>query len=114
VQLEVTEEFVSQATGLPQVGEKWFKNAKMLDVPWNFFMVSHESTYYPKGIPINILKTRWHNLILILNKFITCEGRYGLVFLDHVRLLMLFIGFELNMSFYLLMSLYKMMKRFKR
>jgi hypothetical protein len=39
---------------------------------------------------------------------------YGLVFLYHIRLLMLFIGFELNMSFYLLMSLYKMSKRYKR
>jgi hypothetical protein len=114
VQLEVTEDFIAQATGLPQEGEKWFKNAKMEDVPWSLFMVSRESTCCPKGIPINLLKPRWHNLILILKQFITCEGRYGLVFLYHIRLLMLFIGFELNMSFYLLMSLYKMSKHFKR
>jgi hypothetical protein len=86
----------------------------MEDVPWNLFMVSRESTCYPKGIPINHLKTRWHDLILILKQFITCEGRYGLVFLYHVRFLMLFIGFDLNMSFYFLMSLYKMSKHFKR
>jgi hypothetical protein len=77
-------------------------------------MVSRKSTCCPKGIPIAFLKPRWHNLILILKQFITCEGRYGLVFLYHIRLLMLFIGFELNMSFYLLMSLYKMSKRYKR
>jgi hypothetical protein len=114
VQLEVTKCFMARATRLPQEGEKWFKNAKMEDVPWSLFMVSRMSTCYPKGIPIAFLKPRWHNLILILKQFFTCEGRYGLVFLYHILLLMLFIGFELNMSFYLLMSLYKMSKHFKR
>jgi hypothetical protein len=84
VQLEVTEDFIARATGLPQEGEKWFKNAKLEDVPWSLFMVSHESTCCPKGIPINLLKPRWHGLILILKQFITCEGRYGLVFLYHI------------------------------
>jgi hypothetical protein len=114
VQLEITEDFISRVTGLPLKGEKWFKNAKMEDVPWSLFMVSRKSTCCPKGIPISFLKPRWHSLILILKQFITCEGRYGLVFLYHIRLLMLFIGFELNMSFYLLMSLYKMSKCYKR
>jgi hypothetical protein len=114
VQLEVTKYFIARATGLPLEGEKWFKNAKMEDVPWILFMVSLKSTCFPKGIPIYFLKPRWHNLVLILKQFITCEGRYGLVFLYHICLLMLFIGFDLNMSFYLLMSLYKMSKRYKR
>jgi hypothetical protein len=77
-------------------------------------MVSQKSTCFPKGIPITLLKPRWHDLILILKQFITCEGRYGLVFLYHIRLLMLFLGFKLNMPFYLLMSLYKMSKRYKK
>ena len=33
VQLEVTEEFLSQATGLPAVRKKWFKNPKVEEVP---------------------------------------------------------------------------------
>jgi hypothetical protein len=52
--------------------------------------------------------------LLILKQFVTCEGHYGLVFLYHIRLLMHFIGFQLNMPFYLLRSLYKMSKRYKR
>jgi hypothetical protein len=114
VQLEVTEDSIARATGLPQEGEKWFKNAKLEDVPWSLFMVSRKSTCCPKGIPITLLKPRWHDLILILKQFITCEGRYGLVFLYHIRLLMLFLGFKLNMPFYLLMSLYKMSKCYKK
>jgi hypothetical protein len=37
-----------------------------------------------------------------------------LVFLYHLRLLMIFIGYPLNMPFYFKRSLYKMSKRFKR
>jgi hypothetical protein len=84
VQLEVTEDSIARATRLPQEGEKWFKNAKLEDVPWSLFMVSRKSTCFPKGIPITLLKPRWHDLILILKQFITCEGRYGLVFLYHI------------------------------
>jgi hypothetical protein len=114
IQLELTEDFMSKATGLPLKGERWFKNAKIEDVPWSLFMASRKTTCCTKGIPIALLKPRWHSLLLILKQFVTCEGRYGLVFLYHIRLLMIFIGFELDMPFYLLMSLYKMSKRFKR
>jgi hypothetical protein len=67
-----------------------------------------------KGMPISTLKPRWHNLLVIVKQFVTCEGQYGLVFLYHLWLLMNFMGYPLNMSHYILHSLYKMAKRFKR
>jgi hypothetical protein len=51
---------------------------------------------------------------MLVEQFVTCEGRYGLVFLYHLRLLMIFIGYPLNMPFYFHRSLYKMSKRYKR
>jgi hypothetical protein len=51
---------------------------------------------------------------MIIKQFITCEGRYRFVFLFHLRLLMLFMGFELNMPHYLHRILFKMAKRYKR
>jgi hypothetical protein len=33
VQLDLNEYFISQATGLPAVGQKWFKNSKVEEVP---------------------------------------------------------------------------------
>jgi hypothetical protein len=53
-------------------------------------------------------------MLAIIKQSITCEGRYGLVFLYHLWLLMSFIDFPLNMPHFLLRSLYKMDKRFKR
>jgi hypothetical protein len=114
IQLEITEKFLSEATGLPLTGQKWFKNSKLDEVPWSLFVTSREIQCCDKGIPISLLKVRWHGLLAVLRQFVTCEGRFGLVFLYHIRLLMHFIGFQLNMSFYLLRSLYKMAKRYKK
>jgi hypothetical protein len=77
-------------------------------------MTSRKTNCCVKGIPIALLKPRWHSLLLILKQFVTCEGRYRLVFLYHICFLMNFIGFNLDIPFYLLMSLYKMSKRYKR
>jgi hypothetical protein len=63
---------------------------------------------------VTALKPRWHDLLAIIKQFVTYEGRYGLVFLYHLRLLMNFIDYPLNMPHYLLRSLYNMSKRFKR
>jgi len=114
IKLEVTQEFLSEATGLPFTGQKWFKNSKLDEVPWGLFVTSQKIQCCEKGMPLSLLKDRWHGLLAVLRKFVTCEGRYGLVFLYHIRLLMHFISFQLNMPFYLLRILYKMSKRYKR
>jgi hypothetical protein len=51
---------------------------------------------------------------MLVKQFVTCEGRYRLIFLYHLWLLMNFIGYPLNMPFYFQCNLYKMSKRFKR
>jgi hypothetical protein len=110
LQLEVTEDFIAEAMGFPQKGAHWLKNLKFEGVLWHLLMDSKRSRYSVKGTPIVLFKPRWHGLLLILKQFVTCEGRYRLVFLYHVRLLMVFLGFDLNMPFYLLKSLQKMAK----
>jgi hypothetical protein len=114
VQLEVTEDFLSQATGLPVSGQRWFKNAKVEEVPWSLLFTSRKIKGYDKGMPISLLKARWHSLLVVLKQFVTCEGNFCLVFLYHLRLLMIFMGFPLNMLYYLLRSLYKMGKRYRK
>jgi hypothetical protein len=114
IQLEISEEFISSATGLAATGQRWFKNSKVDEVPWPLLFVSRKVTSCDRGMPISMLKPRWHDLLIVVKQFVTCEGRYGLVFLYHLRLLMNFMGYPLNMPFYFQRSLYKMAKRFKR
>jgi len=113
IQLELNEEFIRSTTGLASTGQQWFKNSKVNEVPWPLLFVSWKVTSCDKGMPISTLKPRWHDLLIMVKQFVTCEGRYGLVFLYHLRLSMNFMGYPLNIPFYYLRSLYKMSKKFK-
>ena len=114
IQLEIDEQFISSATGLPTSRQRWFKNCKVEEVPWTLLFLSRKFTSCDRGMPISMLKPRWHELLMLVKQFVTYEGRYRLVFLYHLRLLMNFIGYPVSMPFYFQHSLYKMSKRFKK
>jgi hypothetical protein len=97
IQLELNEEFISSAIGLATMGQGWFKNFKVDEVSLPLLFVSRKVVSCEKGMPISTLKPRLNDLLVIVKKFVTCEGRYGLVFLYHLRLLMNFMGYPLNM-----------------
>jgi hypothetical protein len=114
VQLEINEEFISSTTGLASMDQRWFKKSKVEEVPWPLLFISRKVTSCDRSMSISMLKPRWHDLLMVVKQFVTYEGRYGLVFLYHLQLLMNFMGYPLNMPFYIQRSLYKMDKRFKR
>jgi hypothetical protein len=114
LQLEITEQSLSLATSLPVKGQKWSKSYKVNDVPWTLLFRSRTVNSCNRGLPVKMLKPRWYDLLMIVKQFVTCEGRYGFVFLFHLRLLMVFMGFELSMPHYLHRSLFKMAKKYKR
>jgi hypothetical protein len=114
VQLQIDEQFINLATVLPATGQRWSKNCKVEEVPWTLLFQSHKVGSCDKGLPVTMLKQRWHDLLMIIKQFITCEGRYGFVFLHHLRLLMFFMGYQLNMPYYFHRSLFKMSNKYKR
>jgi hypothetical protein len=114
VQLEITEQSLSLATSLPVKGQKWSKSYKVNDVLWTLLFRSRTVRSCNKGLPAKMLKPHWYDLLMIIKQLVTCEGRYGFVFLFHLRLLMVFMGFELSMPHYLHRSLFKMAKMYKR
>lgn len=64
---------------------------------------------FRKEIPISALKSKWRSMLLILQKFITREGRFGCMYVYHIRLLMDFLeNGEINLPFFLLNSLRRM------
>lgn len=66
-------------------------------------------TVFKHGIPVSALKEKWTSLLLIIQKFITCEGRYGSMYMYHIRLLMNFLENQtINLPYFLLSSLKKM------
>jgi len=68
-----------------------------------------DNTVYKKGIPSSALKNKWRNLLLVLQKFITCEGRFGQMYFYHVRMMMHFLkDHQMKIPYFLLNSLKKM------
>jgi len=64
---------------------------------------------FKKGMAVMTLKNKWRNLMLIIQKFITCEGRFGNMLFYNARLMMNFLdGNEINLAYFLLQSLRKM------
>jgi hypothetical protein len=83
---------------------------RVTSIPWGSLLASRKSQYHIKGMPLELFNTSWHNFLLIIKQFISCEGRYGLVLYFHIWFLMVFQGFSLNLPFYLLRSLQKNVK----
>lgn len=92
IKFAVTESFISEETELPRLGERWFKNKEFHDESWKVILKnpSMDVTVFKKGIPISSLKKKWSNM-LIFQKFITCEGRFGSMYVYHIQLLMNFL-----------------------
>jgi hypothetical protein len=69
------------------------------EVPWTLLFTSQKITSCDKGMLISFLKAQWHDLLAVVKQFFTFEGCFGLVFLYHLRLLMIFMGFPLNIPY---------------
>lgn len=68
-----------------------------------------DTTVFTKGILVHAIKQEWSSLLLLIQKFITCESRFGSMYMYHARLMMNFMeGHTLNLPYFLLLSLKKM------
>ena len=66
-------------------------------------------TVFKRGILVSALEEKWTSLLLIIQKFITCEGWFGSMYMYHTRLLMNFLENQtINLPYFLLNSLKNM------
>lgn len=87
IKFAVTESFIREETELPRQGEIWFKNKEFHGESWKVILrnLGMDVIVFRKRIPILALKNKWGNMLLILQKFITCEGRFGFMYVYHIR-----------------------------
>lgn len=107
---KITEESTSKAIGLPSTGEPFFKGGQ-LDVSnyTKFLKSTYQTISWSKRVLQNCVEEKWHPLITILERFVTCEGRYAIFFLYHIQLLSHFIeDSQMNVPHFLRLSLHKM------
>lgn len=111
--LHILDNLISKVTGLPQIGYEWFKNKPMEERLWAPFLLRNRQNdlNWPAGVSRLWLKDPWKDIAFLIQKFITCEGRFIFIFLYHIKLLAhLSEEKPLNMPYYLLHSLTKMEK----
>ena len=89
----ITKASIVAATELPQEGERWFKNKRFDEKAWRFILrnLGMDVTIFNKGIHVSALQEKWASLLLIIQKFITCEGRFRSMYMYHTQLLMNFL-----------------------
>ena len=109
IKFEISIVSISEATGIPSVGEKWFKNGKL---ERDLFLPFLKRRYRQGSIavfPFSHLKHRYAPLMLAIMRYFTCEGRYSRVYTYHLRLLTHFTGVKaLDLPYYLYRSIVKM------
>ena len=100
---------ISEATGIPDVGEKWNKGQ---DIDREYYEPYIEARYKEKMkrvFPFKFLEDRFVPLMKIIIKYFTCEGRFYQLYAYHIRLLMHFTGVRMmNIPYFMFKNIEKM------
>jgi hypothetical protein len=115
MKLTILEATIAEATSLPSSGEKYFKGV-IVDrkLCQKFLRPEHQDPDWTKGIPRRCIKEEYWMMLISLQIFLTCEGRYAVTFLYHLKLLSHFEGGpQIDFPHFLWMSLNKMVRGVK-
>jgi hypothetical protein len=109
----VMEHSIAKACKFSIGGERWWKKEHVVMEFVNQFLLPYnQNPDWKKGFPHSWIRYEWHTTLIIIHRYITCEGRFFLVYIYHIRLLMHINGdYPLNLPYFLLKSLSKMSKR---
>jgi hypothetical protein len=104
---------VTEACRLVVGGERWWKKEHMVTEFVNQFLLpDKQNPDWRRGIPRNWVRPEWHTALVVIHRYITCEGRFSLVYIYHIRILMHLNGdYPLNLPYFLLKGLTKMSKK---
>ena len=110
--VRVNEDSIAEAIGVPTQGEKWFKHQDFKEDFSEFLIPGGEKLDWKNGVHVSKMKPGWKIPLEMIQNYITCDGRYDRILKFHLKLLMHIKGnTQVNLSFYLLKSLQKMIAR---
>jgi hypothetical protein len=109
----VTEQTIAKACRLVVGGERWWKKEHVVTEFVNQFLLPEkQNPDWRRGIPRSWVRPEWHTALVVIHRYITCEGRFSLIYIYHIRILMHLNGdYPLNLPYFLLKSLTKMSKK---
>jgi hypothetical protein len=113
----ISEDTIAQSINISPEGGKYFKTKQFKEKSWTQFMSRSRvsSVNWKNGVPRSWLLHPWDEMVYILQKFVTCEGRYSIVFLYHIKILLHLKGqCTISLPYFLLQSLTKMSKTIQK
>lgn len=106
---------ISAATGIPDVGEKWFKQSELEKHYYEPFIKPRYINEKKRYFPFSHLLDRYAPMMTIIMKYFSCEGRFSRLYSYHIWLLMHFTRVKiLNIPYYLFQSIDKIEYIFKK
>jgi hypothetical protein len=92
VRIPVTEQDISAVSGLPMDGTRQFSRKHIIgDVQQSFFLAGERSVPKGRGVQLSSLPPPWPEVARFIKHYLTCEGRYQVVYqhdfllLSHLR-----------------------------
>jgi len=115
VNFVLSPEVISEATGIPNVGEVWPKR-KMLDYVYFEPYVRPAFMSHLSGVfPFRFLRGEYAPIMRLIMHYFTCEGRFSQVFSYHIRLLMHFTRVRMmNIPVFFFQDIQRMVSVFQR
>jgi hypothetical protein len=115
LEFEVTEEFIAEEIQLPTIGQRWTKGQPVdKKLCMQLLKPQYRETKWSEGTLRSWLEPQWAQVLAILQRYLTCEGQYTIIFPCHARLLLHFIGTLLNIPYFLLKSLKRMVEQVQK
>jgi hypothetical protein len=122
VRISVTEEDIVQVSGLPAIGIRWFSRKKViLNAQQEFLRPDERVEPRGRGVSLHSLPQPWPSVAEFIKHYLTCEGRYQVVYnhdfvlMNHLRNARLInipyylLGCIKNMSYYCRRSKFPML-----
>jgi hypothetical protein len=104
VRISVTEEDIAAVSGLPTDGARIFSRKHTIkDAQQNFFLPEEQVILKGRGIQLSSLPPPWPGVAKFIKHYLTCEGRYQVVY-QHELLLLSHLRHNrhVNIPYYLL------------
>jgi hypothetical protein len=104
VRISVTEEDIAEVSGLPTDGARIFSRKHIIrGAQQNFFLPEERIIFKGRGVQLSSLPPPWPGVATFIKRYLTCEGRYQVVY-QHELLLLSHLRHNrrVNIPYYLL------------
>jgi len=83
----MSEKFISNVTNLPTIGEKWFKGDELEILAYKHFVKLKFLDKFASTFPNVYLQEQYVDLLKVIQRYYTYEGRFSRIYQYHLRLL---------------------------